>query len=554
MKKIGIFIFALLLVSCNDDGEGPKKGGNGNHRKPGVLAFRKISTTGGAYTFSDFDNALGEDSPSEQTITIPGGTFFEGTLTAYDGAKVSVYAVLVPNALIDRVLIQINGGTGTDPRHFLQNYNHRAVIAVSMRGLHPDDIRTGECELGSGLVNCLKGVSWLKQVNPKDNGKDVVDIMNIILGNGGKMTVDGEKEDHSFFGVGEKPFNIETGSYGATILGYALADSALPPVGRVFIDGPSSPGEYVISDGFRNAKVAVNNALDAIGMSSSEKDSFLNVMKARHSSFNTNCDPTLATSPTSDCLSSAMLFYYLTNSYNSIVTSSSDVNGDLSSLESRLLAVPAVEATSGDGNLSSVTTIYANSNGDILSARERNYTTWESAQFDFISSSFFSGFKSAGFVSRVGQICSAYINRRNGDSQTRFNGEKAKSSNDPYWYGFLIGYRSFLKICPQIASNLTTGIAIPDGNSLDVRVEAFVQYGAGIDEKHHEVDIEEMASYIHSSSVIKSVYMVDHVQGGSGKSNASCLEELKTATFETPSGTLSTGLDSTLNTHCGVTP
>ena len=534
MKLLNIILLALLLISCGDEEEG--SGGNGH---PVSLRLDLVKE-GHAYEFFSFDNVFGSDHPEAQELELPGVTkFYQGTLKAHDGAKVRVYAALAPNAEIDRVLIQINGGTGTDSRHGLNNYNHKAVVMVSMRGLHTDDIRQGECALGSGLVECLKGVSWLKQVNPRDNGKDVVSVMKAILGEV-PFTVDGESVGSSFFGATDSKFNIDTGSYGATILGYALAQGDLPAIGRIFIDGPSSPGEYVISDGFRNTKVALGNMLTAIGMSDSEKTSFLTVMKARHSAPNTTCEEVDDTDGLdSDCLSSSMIWEYLKSNYE-------DSSYSLTTLKSDMTGISDSEMAANDALVTKI---------QRGAGMAQFQTTWESSKFDFTSASVGqllggrSDLRVAGFASRVGQICAAYINRQNGDSWSRFNTLKDDADNNPYWYGFLIGYRVFLDICPEVAGNITTGIIVPT-SSLNVQVEALVQYGAGVDEKHHMADIEEMESYV--DGVVVNAYVPEHGQGGVGRANTDCIGDLREAAFETVTASLETGLASVKSNSCGL--
>ncbi len=509
------------------------------------------------YVFQEFDNPLdqsGDILPSE-TLHIPGATFYRGALSTYDYSKVPVYVALVPSASIDRVLIQINGGTGTDPRYFMNNFNHKAVVMISMRGLHYNDIHEVECPLGVNLISCLKQVSYLKKVNPKDNGRDIVGLMRVILGEIGNFKVDNQPRDHSFFGVTNHTFNIETGSYGATLLGYALAEQNLPTIGRIFIEGPSSPSEHVISDGFRNTKVALTNLMNSLSMTETEKTSFIDTLKARHSAPREVCSLDLSQPITHDCLSSAMIFDYLKYRYEQIAdeadrTSDTVVNNQLRELKDDLLAIPSSEATGGS-ELVAVKKIYSSY---FLSPRVRSQTTWAKAKFDLLSAnSPFNGFVAPGFTSRIGQICSAYISRHDGDSQNRFNTQRNKSENNPYWYGFLINYRDLLQICPQIETNLKTGITVPDSSSLSLNVEALVQYGAGTDEKHHEDDITEMASYISPNSLIRSVYRYDHIQGGSGPRYNDCFFNLRRALFESSDSSLSTTLDNIISNSCGLT-
>ena len=91
------------------------------------------------------------------------------------------------------------------------------------------------------------------------------------------------------------------------------------------------------------------------------------------------------------------------------------------------------------------------------------------------------------------------------------------------------------------------------GPSLNVKVEALVQYGGGTDEKHHEADIEEMESYIDGdNSVIVNAFVPAHTQGGDGRENTSCAGDLREAAFETKADQLATRLASVKSSSCGL--
>ena len=537
-------IFSLLLACSSDDSTSTSAGATA----PSVKLVLKSSSM--PHSYWDFDDPFGVEG-AKNTLNLTGVTsFYQGDLHTYDNIKVPVFVGLAPGASVDRILFQMNGGTGTDSRHAMDNHNHKAVVMLSMRGLHHDDIKNHECALGSGLVACLKKVSILKKINPKDGGRDIVDILNIILGEKGSITVDGVTKDHSFFGVDDDTFNVETASYGATMLAYALASSSLPEIGRIFLDGPSSPDENVITDGFRNGKVALENLMDAIGLSSSEQDGLIDAMEARHTSHNTTCNASLSPVPTDDCLSSSMIFQYIKNQYNHIadnLEAGSETTTALTALRGELTDIPATEATGS--SLANVISIYSS---DRLNEGNRIMTTWASTVLGLKTTD--PARKSTGFTSRIAHICSAYINRTNGDSQTDFDNAKADSDNDPYWYGFLIAYRELLDICPDIDANLTSDIDIPPA-SVNLSVESLVQYGGGTDEKHHTVDMATMETYIDTSeSIVKQVYRDDAVQGGSAPVYKNCFENLRSTLFETALSGLDAALDARITSDCGLTP
>ena len=518
LKKILNIVLLLSMAACSQD-----ENNNDTNSSYGLLKLDLFAEN--SFNLTN----LGDPTQEEETLTLPGASFYRGYLETFDNIKTEVYVTINPSASIDRILIAINGGTGTDPRWGIAStQDHKVMVMVSQRGLYPDDLKN-ECYLGENLIECLKAYPNFEKFNPQDNGRDVVDVMRVITGDMGKMTVDdSDTTSTDFFQDAYKAdanvFNVKTGSYGATILGYALADENISRVslGRIFIDGPSSPGEHVITDGFRNGKVVTNNLMNSLGMNEAEKTSFLSVLRARHTAPNQNCSMDTATPVTHDCLSSGMIWSYMLARHDGIPSQS-----DIGDFKTDLLNIPVAEATGSD-LLDFIDPIYRS---DFLNDFVRFQTTWATSGFGLI----FGGpelneFKSPGFSERIAQICSAYINRTNGDSKSAFEAARANSSNDPYWYGFLISYRALLDICPQIISNTKNGINIPS-DPLNVKAELLVQYGAGLDEKHHEVDIDEMASYFSSDTPKVKAIRPDHTQGGHGFRFSDCRVRLERATY-----------------------
>lgn len=532
-----------------------------DHVRSPVLNLRLYQDNSGndanlVYRFWDFDREMPshQQHPAENTLP-PGGMLYEGELATFDAIATKVFVQVVPANTIDRVLLSINGGTGLDARHLLNDAGHKILVMVSQRGLHEDDMRY-ECPLGAGLVDCLKAASTrhlFRAFNPEDNGRDVVDVLRIIAGEE-PLTVDGRVTPAAeFFAVGDKRVNIETASYGATILAYALqAFRALNDgsaakqrgIGRVFIDGPSAPYENVITDGFRNTRVALDNKLNALGLTTQQTNSVLNAMRARHTAPVTAaslCPVEPSDSVSADCLSSGMIWSYLANRYEWIATTSDEAEriAEMEDLKRALIAIPATRATSGSA-LDAVSAIYTSWH---LSSMDRSGKTWESNRL-MLTGGGSSGLDGVfyGFTSRFAHICSAYVLRANGDSQTRFDAARSEDANDPYWYGFLIAYREMLSICPQASAGFRNGIIPP--RSLGVTAEAVVQFGAGTDEKHHQDEMDEMAALFAPSTRKLQVFLPEAIQGGSTpvQGHRGCFFELREAAFTGGPGDVHTPL------------
>ena len=84
-------------------------------------------------------------------------------------------------------------------------------------------------------------------------------------------------------------------------------------------------------------------------------------------------------------------------------------------------------------------------------------------------------------------------------------------------------------------------------------MEALVQHGAGLDEKHHQEDIDEMASYI-KNGVKVSAYVSNQIQGGAGPGNSGCQAALRETTFDPTisTGNLASELASVKTDDCGL--
>lgn len=562
-------LLSLLLAGCSDSSS--NRGEN-----PNTLTLREVARD--TLTFRTFDDPMA----SEIEVTLTSATFYRGQWTGFDRLRTEIYVVTNPRGTISRILLGINGGTGTDPRFFLDSiYEHQAMLFFSQRGLHPNDL-LNECPLGQGLVDCLLDLPDLRDFDPESNGRDWQNMVRFLSS---ALTVstatDGTDTSTATaiaaqevrrilgpaFDASDPLFNVVTGSYGATILAYALEHSQDFPeplsLGRIFIDGPSSPGEFVITDGFRNGREAVTNFLDAIEMLDADQARFLNALRVRHTA--------PASTPTSDArydpndgLSASHIFHHMLKRYDEIgrLTSAAERQSAIAALRTTLVDVANGDATA--------TTREAISNSDLLSLFEQSQTKWEFHLIDLTASTtvavtvdgteittgtfsarLLGGRRSLGFTQRIAQICSAYVIRENGDSRERFEAALAQDANNPYWYGFLISYRQILDVCEDARGNIRNGIVIPDGATLNIDAEAIVQYGAGLDEKHHQEDIMEMESYFSSDTIVESIYVSDQLQGGTGPFHQGCLENLIAATFETTlTTTLSAAIDAVNTADC----
>ncbi len=513
-----------------------------------------------SFTFSQFD----QEEAMEEMIELPGVTVYRGSLHTFDYIKTEVYVALNPAASVNRILFAVNGDVGADPRNSLQavSHDHKVLFLLSQRGLHPEDLKH-ECSLGVNFVTCLKSTPNFAKFNPKDNGKDLLDLMRIVKGEIGAIELDGKvAAPAALFGElvngDDAKFNVHASSHGATILAYALAqtDIARIQLGRVFLNGPSSPSKNVVTDGLKNNRVVMENFMNAIAMDDNEKTAFLNVLRARHRALNPDChsaEPTEIDSNatvTRDCLTSGMIWRYMFTEYSSASSES-----ELMALKATLLNIPASEVRGDSALANQIVPVYLS---DALDSEARSKRTWESSNsVSLLTDTAGHDVKYLGLSQRTAQICSSYINRSNGDSRSAF--DTARSENDPYWYGLLIRQHVFLDICPDIVSESSDAIEAPSASSVAVNAELLVQFGAGLDDMHNRAGIEELASYFSESTPKVEVYMPAQLQHGGGFRFGNCMMNVAADTFGSGAdasaahaAVMATRISTDMNSGCGL--
>ena len=505
--------------------------------------------------FKPFDST--DENISTETITISGATFYRGVLRGSDALNVEAYLVINPGADIDRVLLAIHDEPGTDTRFSLTStHNHKAMFVLGQRGTHPDDLEN-ECPLGSEFVACARRTVDLADFNPSNNGRDFADLFRALSRTQGMISIDGETTNtHTFLGDAIDPanirFNVMTGFYGATIFEYALADLVLdapiPTLGRVFINGPLSASAFLVSDGFRNGQVLIQNFMETIGMSNSQQTAFIATLTTRHTAPSELPDDNAA-SDDNDQLSSAHIFAYMLASYRQIsgqMLGAPQTQTALAGLVTELTGI-----TTGDGAMTEREDIRTS---NLISEFERGQTEWAQHIIGFTTMTMSQSTTAInGLTQLASQLCSAYILRREGDTQTRFTEALGEDDNNPYWYGYLIQLRQLLAVCPAIADNLRNNLAAPDSDDITINAEALVQYGAGLDERSHEADIMELAAFFGDDTIKESAYVESHLQGGIGTSHRECLTRLVTATYETATiATIASSIETARTTYCGL--
>ena len=395
-----------------------------------------------------------------------------------------------PSAGIDRLLVVINGGTGTfveylaDEMFGMDGNGHKAILIVGHRGMSAADLEA-ECALGPGLVECLKRHPTLRTFNPRQNGEDVNRMVPLI-----QRT----EEVRAALSDPDGPVDLETSSYGATILGYALSSARYPPpaLRNVSIDGPSEPNEAVITSGIANSKRFLENLLGY-----------------------------RATLPPPDGVPP-----YAVEDLAAELRKNSDRH--IGDFFDRL-----VEHWERGETTEAVSLM----NGFIRAPDKSRYygDDWEADhRFDLLSDSVPGTDVSAGFTSRIGLICSSYINRLNDPDGTRRYETALGGPDGVFRYGFLNKYRDLLTICDLIGGNVAS-LEAPSGSG-SVRASAVLSYAGAMDVKHDPLEADAMLAYFGGTATKHRVVEPYNAQGGGVKQN--CYATARRTLFANDDGTV----------------
>lgn len=395
-----------------------------------------------------------------------------------------------PSAGIDRLLVVINGGTGTPVEYIADGMfggngdGHKAVLIVGHRGMSAADLEA-ECALGPGLVECLGRHPTLRTFNPRQNGEDVNRMVPLI-----QRT----EEVRAVLSDPGGPVDLETSSYGATILGYALSGARYPPpaLRNVSIDGPSEPNEAVITSGIANSKRFLENLLD----------------------YRAALPPPGGEPP------------YAVEDLAAELRENSDRH--IGGFFDRL-----VELWEGGETTEAVSLM-----NEFIRApdRSRYYgDDWEADhKFDLLSDSVPGTDVSAGFTSRIGLICSSYINRLNDPDGPDRYATALGGPDGVFRYGFLNKYRDLLTICARIGGNVAS-LTAPSGSG-SVRASAVLSYSGAMDVKHDPLETDAMLAYFAATATKHRVVEPYNAQGGGVKQG--CYETARRTLFANDDGTI----------------
>ncbi len=468
-----VFIFsAYLITSC---------GGGSSDKEPPPVTPQPAAE---GLTLTIIDTATLDDPYY--------GDVYSGTYEAPDGVSIDVWVSVRETdtqgiGTVNRMGVVIQGGTGSKVTGLLGDDGglHTLWVAINYRGSSLTNITPQwECAPGTEFISCLKKHDTFSKINPKLNAQDANSVISLLADDNAEITVDGDVMKVSEFapsGTIRSPVNLLTGSFGGVVVSYMLAEENRPELHNVFFEQVTSPGERPISDGLNNAARMMNVLFSACEEDTSCGDAypdmrtnFRDFMDAYHS--------------TAIDIDGEQI--YAGGVFDRIV----HIIEEEDSVGKAIRYVGEIANAHNDGS-TTITTGYGPRNytsplGE-QPREEYGFPQLDSGDWTALLRGLPGGFF-PGITNRTGMICSFGINRdraANPDSLSYYGMVKTEElpedsggMKETFGYGFLVGYKTFLSVCPQLIEQ-TGRLELPDVSGIDA--ENVIVFRGGLDVKHY---------------------------------------------------------------------
>ena len=413
------------------------------------------------------------------------GNLYSGTYTAPDGVSIDVWVSVRETGMVKRMGVVIQGGTGLEVTHLLGGDGglHTLWVAINYRGSSLNNItREWECLPGTEFISCLKEHDTFSKINPELNAQDANSVIRLFTDDDGEITVNGATVKVSEFvpdGTIRSPLNLYTDSFGGVIVSYMLAEENRPELHNVFFEQVTVPNERPISDGLNNAARMMD-----ILFSACEKDTSCNAvypdMRVNFRKF-MDAHHSTAVEIDGERVYSGGVFDRIVSiiDYDSEVGRAIRYIGEIANAH----ADGGTVINTGYGPRE-----YRSPLGE-QSQETYGFPQLDSGDWASLLRGFPDGFF-PGITNRTGMICSFGINRATSpDSLSHFNIVKAEElpgdsggTKETFGYGFLVGYKTFLSVCPQLIEQ-TGRLEFPDASDIDA--ENVIVFRGGLDIKHY---------------------------------------------------------------------
>ena len=416
----------------------------------------------------------------------PWGRLYSGTYTAPDGVSIDVWVSVRETGTIKRMGVVIQGGTGSRVDSLLGEDGgvHTLWVAINYRGSsHANLTAEWECLPGEEFISCLKEHDTFSKINPKLNAQDANSVISLLADGDAEITVDGNVMKVSEFvpsGTIRSPVNLLTSSFGGVVVSHMLAEENSPELHNVFFEQVTVPSERPISDGLNNAARMMD-----ILFSACEDDASCNaVYPGMRMNFRRFMDAHHSTAVEIDGEQ-----IYSGGVFDRIVSIIEDDNE-----VGRAIRYVGEIAKAHAGGSTAITTEYGPRGYSTRLLGEQSRAAYGFPQLDSgIWTSLYGRLPGGffpGITNRTAMICSFGINRAT-DPDSLFRYDRVKDeplpgdsggTKEAFGYGFLVGYRTFLSVCPQLIEQ-TGRLEFPDASDIDA--ENVIVFRGGLDIKHY---------------------------------------------------------------------
>ena len=419
------------------------------------------------------------------------GDVYSGTYRAPDGVSIDVWVSIRETdaqagvGTVNRMGVVIQGGTGLEVVHLLSGDrgSHTLWVAINYRGSSLTNITPRwECLPGMEFISCLRGHDTFSKINPELNAQDANSVISLLADDDAEITVDGTVMKVSGFvpsGTVRSPVNLLTDSFGGVVVSYMLAEENRPELHNVFFEQVTYPSERPISDGLDNAArmmdVLFGACEDDAPCRAAYPDmrvNFREFMEAHHS--------TMAEIDGEQI--------YAGGVFDRIV----HIIEEEDNVGKAIRYIGEIANAYNDGS-TTITTGYG-PRGYFSQLGEQPRAAYGFPQLDSgVWTALLRGFPGGffpGITNRTAMICSFGINRATDpDSLSRYDRVKNEplpkdsgGTKEAFGYGFLVGYKTFLSVCPQLIEQ-TGRLELPDVSGIGA--ENVIVFRGGLDIKHY---------------------------------------------------------------------
>ena len=471
------------------------------------------------------------------------GDLYSGTYKAPDGVSIDVWVSVreidaqTGVGTTRRVGVVIQGGTGLGVKYLLGGDDgvHTLWIAINYRGSSLTNFTPEwECVPGTEFVSCLKEHDTFSKINPELNAQDANSVIRLFADDR-EIIVNGVAMKASEFvpsGTVRSPVNLLTDSFGGVVVSYMLAEENRPELHNVFFEQVTAPSERPISDGLNTAARMMDILFRACEEDASCSDAYPDV-RVNFRDFMDEYHSTAIEVDGEAVYAGGVFDRIVANIENNEVGRAIRYVGEIAKAH----AGGSTAITTGYGPRE-----YESQLGEqpraIYGFPQLDGDIWPGL-FRKLGLDFF-----PGITNRTAMICSFSINRvAKPDSLPHYNVVKTEElpgdsggTKEMFGYGFLVGYKTFLSVCPQLIEQ-TGRLELPDVSGIEA--ENVIVFRGGLDIKHYfnqDESRDEIMNYFADSPGHRRVITQRFLSQADGQDQG-CMETIRRNFWNAPDTT-----------------